>query len=66
MLVRSVGQEDSLEKETATRFGILAWETMHRGAWQATAHRITQSDTTESLSLSTNLGYFYILTVSFN
>ena len=26
----------------------------------------TESDTTESLSLSTNLGYFYILTVSFN
>ena len=26
----------------------------------------TESDTTESLSLSTNLGYFYILTVSFH
>ena len=59
MWVRFLGQEDSLEKETATRFGILAWETMPRGAWQATAHRIAQSQTRlNHLALAQILGIF--------
>ena len=34
--VRSLAQEDSLEKEMATHYSILAWEIpMDRGAWQA-------------------------------
>ena len=37
--VQSLGQEDTLEKETATHSSILAWEIPgKRGAWQATAH----------------------------
>ena len=41
------GQEDPLEKETVTHSNILAWENpMHRGAWWATFHGVTESDTT--------------------
>ena len=37
--VRSLGQEDSLEKEMATHSSILAWEIpMNRGAWRAMVH----------------------------
>ena len=45
--VRSLGQEDSLEQETATHSSILSWEicTMDRGAWQATVY----GDTKESV-----------------
>ena len=47
--VRSLGQEDPLEKEMATHFSIFTWEIpwTDRGAWQATVHEVTkQSDTT--------------------
>ena len=49
MQVRSLGQEDLLEKEMATHFSILAWKSpsMDRGAWQATVYWVTkESDTT--------------------
>ena len=44
MLVRSLGQEDSLEKEMTTHFGILSWEipwTEEPGG--ATVHEVTMS-----------------------
>ena len=44
--VQSLGRKDSLEKEVATHFSILAWRIpMDRGAWWATAHRVTKSQT---------------------
>ena len=50
--VRSLGQEDSLEKETATHSSILAWgDSVDRGAWLATVHGGgKKSDTTEQLN----------------
>ena len=36
---------DLLEKEMATHSSILAWKTMHRGAWQATIHGVAKSRT---------------------
>ena len=46
--VRSLGQEDPLEKEMATHSSILAWKIpMDRGAWWATVHGVTELDTTE-------------------
>ena len=44
--VRSLGQEDPLEKEMATHSSILAWENpMDRGTWRATAHRVARGQT---------------------
>ena len=44
--VRSLGQEDPLEKEMGTHSSILAWRiSMDRGAWQATVHRVAKSQT---------------------
>ena len=37
--VRSLGQEDPLEKDMATHFSILAW----RIPWTATVHGVTES-----------------------
>ena len=46
--VRSLGQEDPLEKETATHSSILAWEFLWReGSWGQ-----KESDRTEPLTLS--------------
>ena len=46
MRVRSLGQEDPLEKEIATHSSILAWKnTMDREAWRATVHGVTKSST---------------------
>ena len=42
------GQEDPLEEDMATHSSILAWSiSMDRGAWWATVHGITESDTAE-------------------
>ena len=41
MRVWSLGQEDALEKEMATRSIILAWDTQW-GAWQATVYGVTK------------------------
>ena len=44
--VRSLGWENPLEEAMATHSSILAWRiTMDRGAWQATIHGITKSQT---------------------
>ena len=46
ILVRSLGQEDPLEKGMATHSSILAWRIpMDRGAWQPTVHGVTKSQT---------------------
>ena len=44
--VQSLGQEDPLEKGMATHSSILAWRVlMDRGAWWATVHGVTKSQT---------------------
>ena len=40
--VQSLGQEDPLEKEKATRSSILASEIPYRGAWQAAVHGVSR------------------------
>ena len=40
--VRSLGQEDPLEKAKATHSSILAWEIPYRGAWQAIVHGVSR------------------------
>ena len=43
MWVRFLGWEDSLEKEMATHFSILAWEIQWtEGAWQATVQGVAK------------------------
>ena len=44
-LVQSMGREDPLEKEMVTHSSILALRIMDRGAWQATVHGVTKSQT---------------------
>ena len=42
--VRSLSQEDLLEKEMATQSSILAWRNfMDRGAWWATVHGVAKN-----------------------
>ena len=50
--VRTLGQEDPLEKEMVTHSSILAWEIpWTEGAWRATVHEVTkESDTTRQLN----------------
>ena len=49
MWVRSLSLEGPLEESTATHCSILAWvNPMYRGAWQATVHRVIESDMTEA------------------
>ena len=46
MWVQSLGREDPLEEGMETHSSILAWKIpMDRGAWQATVHRVTKSQT---------------------
>ena len=48
MQVPSLGQDDPLEKETATHSSTLAWEIPWTGAWGATVLGVTkESDMTE-------------------
>ena len=47
--VQSLGQEDPLEKEMATPIQYSCWENpMDRGAWWATVHNVTESNTAEA------------------
>ena len=49
--IPSLGRGDGLEKGMATHSSLLAWRIpMDRGAWWATVHGITESDTTEQLT----------------
>ena len=49
--VRSLGWEDPLEEVMAAHPSILAWRIpMDRGAWRATVHRVTESQTREQPS----------------
>ena len=44
--VQSLGWEDSLEEHMASHSSILAWKIpMERGAWWATVHGVTESQT---------------------
>ena len=47
MQVRSLGQEEPLEEDMATRYSCLE-NSMDRRAWRATVLRIEQSDRTEA------------------
>ena len=51
MWVRSLGQEDPLEKEMATNPVYLPEKSMGRGAWRATGQGVAESDMTERLSI---------------
>ena len=52
--VRSLGQEDPLEKETATHYSTLAWRIPWREeSGRLLVHGVAESDTTERLHFST-------------
>lgn len=51
--VRSLGQEDPLEKEMATQPVSCLENSMDRRAWRATVHGVSESDMTERQTLST-------------
>ena len=51
--VRSLDQEDPLEKEMATRSSILGENSTDRGAWQATVHGLEEIRTIEHLRMLT-------------
>ena len=48
--VRSLSQEDPLEKRMATHSIVLAWRIMDRGAWWATVLGIAELDMAEQLT----------------
>ena len=43
--VRSLGWENALEQEMANHSSTLAWEIPQGGAWRATVHAVTKSQT---------------------
>ena len=49
--VPSLSQEHPLEKRKATHSSSCLDNPMHREAWQATVHRIAESDTAQRLTL---------------
>ena len=49
--IQSLSWEDPLEKEMATYSSIPVFNPLDRGAWWATVHEVTESDTTEWLSM---------------
>ena len=58
--VRSLGQKDPLEKGRATQSSILAWRIpWTEENWWATVHGVTESETTERLTLSLSLHISY-------
>ena len=68
--VRSLDQEDALEKEIATHSSTLAWKNpMDGGAWWATVHGVTKSPTRLSdftFFLSSFLGPRYLISLLIN
>ena len=51
--VPSLDQEDPLEEAMATHSSILVWRIpMDRGAWWATVYGVTESDTSDQLSIA--------------
>ena len=56
--VWSLGGKDSLEQGMATRLSTLAWNPMVRGAWRATVHGVSESQT-EWLSVWEWLSHFH-------
>ena len=65
MWVRSLGWEDPLKEEMATHSSILGLgNTMVRGAWWPTVHRVTELDIAEQLNCmyeQLNCMYMYML-----
>ena len=62
--VRSLAQEDPLEKDMATHSSILSWRIpTDRGAWQTAVLEVTESDTTERLHFhfTSRAIYLYLL-----
>ena len=57
--VRSLGREDSLEKEVVTHSSILSWE--NRGVYWAIVHRVTKSQTQLSDWTELNWKTIYIM-----
>ena len=41
--VQALGWEDPLEEGIATHSSVLAWNSMERGAWRATVHRVARA-----------------------
>ena len=68
MWVQFSSWEDPLESEMATQSSILAWKismkiSMNRGAWQATGHGVTYSQTRLSIHTPNMCTYFLNLEV---
>ena len=60
--VRSLGQDNALEKGMATHFSVLAWRIpMDRGACQVQSIRVTQLETTEATGNETVSHLFLLL-----
>ena len=52
---RSLDREGPLEEGMATRFSILAWRSLDRGAWQAVVHGVAELDVKQT-RMSFHLG----------
>ena len=63
--VQSLGWEDPLEENMATRSSILAWRIhVNRGTWWATAHGVTKSRAQVSDSLTSRpIGWLHVVTL---
>ena len=63
--IQSLGQEDPLEEGMETYSSILVWRVpMDRGAWQATVHSVTKSQTWLK-QLSTRIHHYSVVQNSF-
>ena len=64
MWVQFLSWEDPLESEMATQSSILAWKiSMSRGAWPATGHGVTYTQTRLSIHTPNMCTYFLNLEV---